>query len=170
MKTNLLLKVYFPFDTSFLVAILLFITSLNEIKSNASIEKPILTNIIFFENKILLDIISSVKYDIINDLIKERYNKTMISKSNSIKNFKNYNRDLFSYTSFSVNSKSVNNSYFIITQNNESYLMNIDYNNLNNITIQYHFLKKIQNQNEDKIIDIINGINYYIFITVNKCK
>ena len=170
MKTNLLLKVYFPFDTSFLVAILLFITSLNEIKSNASIEKPILTNIIFFENKILLDIISSVKYNIINDLIKETYNKTMIFKSNSIKNFKNYNRDLFSYTSFSVNSKSVNNSYFIITQNNESYLMNIDYNNLNNITIQYHYLKKIQNQNEDKIIDIINGINYCIFITVNKCK
>ena len=170
MKTNLLLRVYFPFDTSFLVAILLFITSLNEIKSNASIEKPILTNIIFFENKILLDIISSVKYDIINDLIKENYNKTMISKSNSIKNFTNYNRDLFSCTSFSVNSKSINNSYFIITQNNESYLMNIDYNKLNNITIQYHYLKIIQNQNEDKIIDIINGINYCIFITINKYK
>lgn len=58
MKTNLFLGVYFTFDTQFLVVILIFITSLNEIKSNSSIEKSILTNIIVFENKILLDIIS----------------------------------------------------------------------------------------------------------------
>lgn len=48
--------------------------------------------------------------------------------------------------------------------------MNIDYNYLNNITIKYYSLKIIQNKNKDKIIDAINGINYCIFITINKHK
>ena len=171
MKTNHLLRVYFLFDISFLLVIILFITLLNEIKSNPSIEKSKLTNIIFFDDKILLDAICSVKYDIINNFLKEKYNKTMIFIPNYIKNFNDY-IDLVSYPSFSINTKisfnkSNKNTYFIIIQNNELYLMNIDYNNLKNITIKYNSLEK---HTEDKVIDIINGINYCIFITINKIK
>jgi hypothetical protein len=177
MKTNLLLRFIFPFNVSFLYAFVLYITLLNEIKSNASFLKPIKVNSIFFEDKNLLYAICSIKYDIINDLLKEKSNKIMLFKSNSTKN--NYNssidyRELSSFTSFPGIVKSINNSnnnnYVIILRNNESYLMNIDYNNIKNISIQYNSFKIISNLKEDKIIDIINGVNYSIFITTNEYK
>ena len=174
MKTNFFFRINFPFDVSFLCAVLLYIISLNGIKSNVSFGKPILTNIIFFEDRIILDTVCSIKYDIINDFLKEKYNKKMLFNSNSIKNFYNSSNDYrISSTSFPVNIKSINNlnnNYFIIIGRNKSYLMSIYYNNIKNISIQYNSLKFISNQKEDKIIDIINDINFFIVITTNKYK